>query len=147
MAESTLQELTRNDWTLIESKAKRINFSLGQEIIQEGARIDHVYILRCGSASVELKGTHSNAILATLVAGDICGEMAFLGDSRATAAVVAREEVEADVIWADHLRQLISTFPAFGVRFYRSLAIILGQRLRQTSKELLREMTKKRVAN
>jgi hypothetical protein len=68
MAASTLQELTRNDWTLIESKAKRINFSLGQEIIQEGARIDHVYILRRGSASVELKGTHSNAILATLAA-------------------------------------------------------------------------------
>jgi hypothetical protein len=60
MAASTLQELTRNDWTLIEFKAKRINFSLGQEIIQEGARIDHVYILRRGSASVELKGTHSN---------------------------------------------------------------------------------------
>jgi CRP-like cAMP-binding protein len=65
--------------------------------------------------------------------------MAFLGDSRATAAVVAKEEVEADVIWADDLRQLISSFPAFGVRFYRSLAIILGQRLRQTSKELLRD--------
>lgn len=144
MAASTLQELTRNDWTLMESKAKRINFSLGQEIIQEGARIDHVYILRRGSASVELRGTHSNAILATLVAGDICGEMAFLGDSRATAAVVAKEEVEADVIWADDLRQLISTFPAFGVRLYRSLAVILGQRLRQTSNELLREMTKKR---
>jgi CRP-like cAMP-binding protein len=83
MAESTLQELTRNDWTLIESKAKRINFSLGQEIIPEGARIDHVYILRRGSASFELKGTHSNAIFATLVVGDICGEMPFLGDSRA----------------------------------------------------------------
>ncbi|HWO32149.1 MAG TPA: cyclic nucleotide-binding domain-containing protein [Candidatus Acidoferrum sp.] len=142
MAESTLQELTRNDWTLFESKARPINFSLGQEIIQEGARIDHVCILRRGSASVELNGTHSNAILATLVAGDICGEMAFLGDSRATVGVVAKEEVEADVIWADDLRQLISTFPAFGVRYDRSPAIILGQRLRQTSKELLREMTK-----
>jgi hypothetical protein len=59
----------------------------------------------------------------------------------------AKEEAEADVIWADDLRQLISTFPAFGVRLYRSLAIILGRRLRQTSKELLREMTKKTVAN
>jgi CRP-like cAMP-binding protein len=80
MANSTLQELTRNDWTLIESKAKRTNFNLDQEIIKESARIAHLYIFRSGSPSVELKGTNSNAILATLVAGDICGEMAFLGN-------------------------------------------------------------------
>ena len=57
MANSTLQELTRNDWTLIESKAKRTNFNLDQEIIKESARIDHLYIFRSGSPSVELKGT------------------------------------------------------------------------------------------
>ncbi len=144
MSRSTLQDLTRNDWTLIESKAKRISVTLGQEIIKEGARIDHLYVLRRGSASVELAGTTSRAVIATLVAGDVCGEMAFLGDSTATAAVVAKEEVEVDAIWADDLRQLVSTFPGFGTRFYRSLAILLAQRLRQTSKELLREMTNKR---
>ena len=144
MPHSTLQELNRNDWTLIESKAKRINFNLGQEIIKEGDRIDHLYVLRSGSASVELSGTTSKSVIATLVSGDVCGEMAFLGDSRATAAVVAKEEMEVDAIWADDLRQLISTFPGFGTRFYRSLAVILAQRLRQTSKELLREMTSKR---
>jgi hypothetical protein len=48
MPSSALQDLTRNDWTLIESKAKRINLKLGQEIIKEGARIDHLYVLRRG---------------------------------------------------------------------------------------------------
>ncbi len=144
MHRSTLQDLTRNDWILIESKAKRVNVNLGQEIIKEGARIDHLYVLRRGSASVELAGATSRAVIATLVAGDVCGEMAFLGDSTATAAVVAKEEVEVDAIWADDLRQLVSAFPGFGTRFYRSLAVILAQRLRQTSKELLREMTNKR---
>jgi hypothetical protein len=48
MPSSALQDLTRNDWTLIESKAKRISFKLGQEIIKEGARIDHLYVLRRG---------------------------------------------------------------------------------------------------
>jgi CRP-like cAMP-binding protein len=143
MPGSTLQDLTRNDWTLIESKAKRIRFNLGDEIITEGARIDHLYILRSGPASVELEGTTSRAVIATLIAGDVCGEMALLGDSTATAAVVAKDEVETDAIWVDDLRELVATFPGFGVRFYRSLAVILAQRLRQTSKELLREMTKK----
>ncbi len=84
MPRSTLQDLTRNDWTLIESKAKRVRVNLGQEIIKEGARIDHLYVLRRGSASVELAGTTSRAVIATLVVGDVCGEMAFLGDSTAT---------------------------------------------------------------
>jgi CRP-like cAMP-binding protein len=144
MPSSALQDLTRNDWTLIESKAKRINLKLGQEIIKEGARIDHLYVLRRGGASVELEGTTSRVVIATLSAGDICGEMAFLGDSTATAAVVAKDEVEVDAIWADDLRQLVAVFPGFGTSFYRSLAIILAQRLRQTSKQLLREMTNKR---
>jgi CRP/FNR family transcriptional regulator, cyclic AMP receptor protein len=144
MPQSTLQDLTRNDWTLIESKAKRMDFKLGQEIIKEGARVDWLYVLRHGTASVELEGTTSRAVIATLSAGDVCGEMAFLGNSTATAAVVVRDEVQVDAIWADDLRQLIIAFPGFGMRFYRSLAIILAQRLRQTSKELLREMTNKR---
>ena len=144
MPQSTLQDLTRNDWTLIESKAKRIDFKLGQENIKEGARVDRLYVLRHGTASVELEGTTSRAVIATLSAGDVCGEIAFLGNSTATAAVVAKDEVQVDAIWADDLRQLITTFPGFGIRFYRSLAIILAQRLRQTFKELLREMTNKR---
>jgi CRP/FNR family transcriptional regulator, cyclic AMP receptor protein len=144
MLGSTLEDLTRNDWTLIESKAKRISVSLGQEIIKEGARIDHLYVLRQGSASVQLEGTTSQAVLATLGSGDVFGEMAFLGDSTATASVVAKDEVEIDAIWADDLRELIATFPGFGARFYRSLAVILAQRLRQTSRELVREMTRKR---
>ena len=115
MPPSTLQDLTRNDWTLIESRAKRIDFKLGQQIIKEGARIDHLYVLREGSASVELEGTTSRAVIATLTAGDVCGEMAFLGDSTATAAVVAKDEVEADAIWADDLRELVAVFPGFAL--------------------------------
>jgi CRP/FNR family cyclic AMP-dependent transcriptional regulator len=112
---------------------------LGQEIIKEGARVDHLYILRRGSASVELEGTTARAVIAVLSAGDVCGEMAFLGDSTANAAVVAKDEVEVDAIWADDLRELVAVFPGFGVRFSRALAVLLAQRLRETSKELPRD--------
>jgi CRP-like cAMP-binding protein len=101
-------------------------------------------VLRQGGASVELEKTISRAEIALLKPGNVCGDMAFLGDNTATAAVVAKDEVAVDAIWADDLRQLINTFPGFGLRLYRSLAVILAQRLRQTSRELLREMTDKR---
>lgn len=128
----TLADLTQNEWTLMEFKAKRITFRLGEEIIKEEARIDHLFVIRTGSADVEVVGTNSRTLIATLLPGDICGEMAFLGDSKATATVVAKDELEVDAIWADDLRQLTQTFPGFGTRFYRSLAMILEQRLRQT---------------
>jgi CRP/FNR family transcriptional regulator, cyclic AMP receptor protein len=144
MPDSALQELTRNDWTLIGSKAKQMSFKIGEAIVKEGARIEYLYVLRQGTASVELEGTTSRVVIAMLTPGEVCGEMAFLGDSTATAEVVAKDEVQVDAIWADDLRQLISVFPGFGIRFYRSLAVVLAQRLRQTSKELLREMTNKR---
>ena len=147
MPPSALKDLTQNDWTLVESKAKRISVKLCQEIIKEGARLDYLYILQYSPYRVGFggaRGTTSRAVIATLTAGDVCGEMAFLGDRTATAAVVAKDEVEVDAILAEDLRQLVAVFPAFGARFYRSLAVILAQRLRQTSRELLREMTKKR---
>jgi len=143
MQRSTLIDLTQNDWALMESKSKRLTFNLGEEIISEGSRIDRLFVIRAGAAAVELAGTHSRAAIATLLPGDICGEIAFLGDSRATATVVAKDQVEVDAIWAADLRELINVFPGFGTRFYRSLAMILGQRLRQTSMELLREMVRK----
>ena len=90
-----------------------------------------------------LTGTNSSASIAILGAGDVCGEIAFLGDRRATASVVAKDDVEVDMIRAVDLRELIDVFHGFGTRFYRSLSLILAQRLKQTSRELLREMTRK----
>jgi CRP-like cAMP-binding protein len=144
MAGNSLQDLTQNDWTLIESKATRMTFAPGQEIIHEAARIEHLYVIRRGSAAVELAGTTSRSVIATLLSGDVCGEMAFLGSGRATAAVVAKEEVEVDAVYVDDMRQIVHAFPGFGMRFYRSLAVILVERLRQTSRELQREIVSRR---
>jgi CRP-like cAMP-binding protein len=90
---------------------------------------------------VELAGSSSRSMLATLGPYDICGEMAFLEQGKATAAVIASEEhVEVDEVEARELRALLVAFPGLASRFYLSLAVILAQRLRETSKELAHEM-------
>ncbi len=144
MAGNSLQDLNQNDWNLIESKATRMLFALGQEIIQEAALIEHLYVIRRGSASVRISGSASPSVIAKLLAGDVCGEMAFLGSGRSTAAVVANEEVEIDAIHVEEMRKLVQAFPGFGMRFYRSLAVILAERLRQTSRQLQREIIGRR---
>ena len=142
MSSNRLQYLTQNDWVLIQAKASRRTFKLGEEVIQEGGWSDTIFIIRRGQASVELAGTGTRTIVASLGPEDICGEMAFLEQGRATAAVIAsEEEVEVDEVGAREFRAILKAFPGLASRFYLSLAVILAQRLRVTSKELAREMT------
>jgi CRP-like cAMP-binding protein len=141
MAGNRLRYLTADDWVLIHSKAVRRTFKLGDEIIRQGAWGDSVFIIRRGEASVELAGTGSRTIVAMLWPEDVCGDMAFLEQGKATAAVVAKEEeVEVDEINAHELRDIMEAFPRLASRFYRSLALVLVQRLRVTTAELAREM-------
>lgn len=137
--ENTLEYLTSNDWALIATKAEQVVFGLGQEIIVQGTPIKCVYIIRGGSASVELATPHSTVVLAMLEKGDICGELSFLHKGIASATVIAKDvEVVADVIQVDDLRQLIGTFPGFAARFFQSLATILARRLQHALAELIR---------
>jgi CRP-like cAMP-binding protein len=141
MAGNRLQNLTANDWILLQARAVRRTFKLGDEIIRQGESGNSIFIIRRGEASVELAGSSSRAILAALGPDDICGEISFLEQSKATAAVIAsEEEVEADEVQAQELRAMFVAFPGLASRFYLSLAVILAQRLRATSKELAREM-------
>jgi CRP-like cAMP-binding protein len=137
-----LQYLTPNDWVLIQGKSTRRTFRLGEEIIRQGDWGGNIYIIRRGEASVELAGTGSRAIVASLGIEDVCGEIAFLEQGKATAAVVAKEEeVEVDEINVHELRKTLEAFPGLASRFYLSLARVVAQRLRVTSAELAREMS------
>ncbi len=54
--------------------------------------------------------------------------------------VAKDEEVDVDEIKAIDLREIMEAFPRLASRFYRSLALVLVQRLRVTTGELAREM-------
>jgi CRP-like cAMP-binding protein len=114
---------------------------LGEEIIRQGEWGDHICVIRRGEASVEMAGTGTRAIVASLGPNDVCGEISFLDQTRATAAVIAKDEaVEVDEISAIELRKILEAFPRLASRFYHSLALALAQRLKSTSRELAREM-------
>jgi CRP-like cAMP-binding protein len=144
MAGNRLQYLSANDWTLIKAKSVCRTFKLGEEIIKQGAMQESIFIIRRGEASVELAATSSRVIVASLGPEDICGDIAFLESGRATAAVVAKDDgVEVDEINARELREVFEAFPRLASRFYQSLAVILAQRLKDTSRELAREMAQR----
>jgi CRP-like cAMP-binding protein len=144
MPGNRLQFLTANDWVLIRAKAERHQFKLGEEIIRQGEWGNSICIIRRGEASVELAGSGTRAVVASLGPEDVCGEIAFLEGGKSTAAVIAsEEEVEVDEIDAKELRAMFEAFPGLASRFYLSIATILAHRLRVTSKELAHEMSKR----
>jgi CRP-like cAMP-binding protein len=141
MANNRLLYLTRDDWALLNARARRRKYTLGEEIIRQGTLTDSLYIVREGEASVELALGSCHKVLATLAPEDICGDMSFLEQGASTAAVIAKDtNVEADEITGADLRDLFQAFPRLASRFYQSLAVVLARRLRLTSKELAREM-------
>jgi extracellular factor (EF) 3-hydroxypalmitic acid methyl ester biosynthesis protein len=141
VARNRLQHLTPNDWLLISARAKRRTFKLGEILIHQGTPGDRIFIIRNGEAEVALAATSTREVVAVLGPDDICGDMAFLERGTTSAAVVAKSvELEADEILWDELRDLFEGFPRLAARFYMSLALVLARRLRETSKELAREM-------
>jgi hypothetical protein len=62
--------------------------------------------------------------------------MAFLESNAASASVVTETEVEADVLELAGVHRIFELYPHVQARFYKSLALLLSQRLRSTSARL-----------
>jgi CRP-like cAMP-binding protein len=136
-----LQYLTANDWNLLRSRSHSRTFSKGEAIIHSNSRPTALFILKKGSATVEVtQGT----VIARLAPGDICGEMAFIENNVASASVLAAEpETEAELFELPEVSAIFSSYPHLEARFYKSLALLLSQRLRRTSSELAKSIARK----
>ena len=86
-----------------------------------------VYLLSKGKISI----TVGAAKIAQVLPGQVCGEMAFLEDSLASATAISEEDVEAYAVSWGALGDLFELYPHLASRFYRSLAVNLSRRLRE----------------
>ncbi len=133
MSRGALEYLSASDWNLIASKSQKLSFEKEQILIREGSAAKTIYLIRSGKVRVERNNGAGRALLVILGAGAIFGEMAFIEDALASASVVADGKVDVDAIEVAELKQMFEAFPHFGARFYRSVAVTLSQRLRETS--------------
>src|SRR3954462_14711056 len=141
MSRGALEYLSASDWNLVASKSKKLAFDEGQVLVREASIPKTIFLLRSGKVRVEKAHRGSNSVLTTLGPGAIFGEMAFIEDALASASVVAEGKVEVDALEAADLKQMFEAFPHFGARFYRSVAVTLSQRLRETSGLLAKAKT------
>ncbi|PYX09669.1 MAG: hypothetical protein DMG88_05370 [Acidobacteria bacterium] len=126
-AKNPLKYLTPNDWALIIDKAKRLSFKKDEKLVSYGKQSRTLYVLGAGKVSIAVSGTR----IAQIGPGEICGEMAFLENSVASATATAEGEVEAYSLEWSVLEDLFELFPHLASRFYRSVAVNLSRRLRE----------------
>jgi extracellular factor (EF) 3-hydroxypalmitic acid methyl ester biosynthesis protein len=127
-----LEYVTANDWALILDKATRRSFAPGEPLIQLHKKNPNIIFVAKGSASiVSSRGWQ----IASVCAGEILGEMAFLEGTKPSATVVADEAVDAYSISWTTMNELFNLYPHLGSRFYRSVAVSLSRRLRQQISE------------
>jgi CRP/FNR family cyclic AMP-dependent transcriptional regulator len=122
-----LQYLSHNDWMLLLDRATPVTFKKGDVLVQQAAQSNTLYVIAVGNVKVSISGK----VLAQIGPGEICGEMAFLEDSRPSATATAEEEVQAFSVEWKTLIELFELFPHLASRFYRSLAVNLSRRLRE----------------
>ena len=133
MGRGALEYLSASDWNLVASKSKKLSFENEAVLIREGSVAKTIFLIRSGKVRVERNNGRGKAVLVTLGPRAIFGEMAFIEDALTSASVVADGKVDVDAIEVAELKQMFEAFPHFGARFYRSVAVTLSQRLRETS--------------
>jgi CRP/FNR family transcriptional regulator, cyclic AMP receptor protein len=99
----------------------------GEVVIKEGERADSVILLLQGVFLVSSKSTGQ---IARLGVGEIVGEMSLVDSALPSATVTAHGECLTLFIDKATLMQKLDNDLAFGSRFYKSLAILLADRLR-----------------
>lgn len=118
---------------------------LGTEIIREGDDGDFMLLLLDGSVEIVKKDVRGSAqIMGRAGPGKTLGEMSLIDGEPRFASCVALETVEIAVLDRESLSRIIAEEPRIGVKLLMELLMLLNQRLRSVSAQLLECMEARR---
>ena len=104
-----------------------VNCAAGDELIAEGQPGPGLFLLLGGAAEVSKMAQDERVYLATLKAGDLCGEMSLVGDAPTNASVIAQEPVEALFLSREKFLETVREHP----QIMKYLAGLSDERVRQ----------------
>lgn len=111
------------------------SMSSGAVLIHEGSAIEEIFVVLDGKLSVLVKAMGGREV-ATLLAGEIVGEISFVDFRPPSATVVAAEDSHLLVLPRSVLNTKLDSDAAFAARFYKAVATLLADRLRKTTSHL-----------
>ncbi len=129
-----LSQFEDSDVTWLARTGMRRQIRARDILIQEGRRIDAIYILLSGHVSVEIAGL---GCVAEMGPGEVMGEVSFLDNAPPSATIQAIEDCLVLEIAVADIRQKLANDDGFGHRFFKALAIFLANRMRDRAKRLV----------
>jgi CRP/FNR family transcriptional regulator, cyclic AMP receptor protein len=115
---------------------KPVSFREEDVILEEGARGRDLYVIRSGRVSITLSKSPGRYDLGTITRcepGQVVGELAFIDGARRSTWVIALESGEALRISWDDFSRLVAQDVRIGYQFYRNMALLITERLRDTT--------------
>ena len=124
-------QLTDDDVVWLAETGAPQRLAVGVQLVEEGTPVQFVYLLLDGEVKVTT-GQNGQTDVARLRAGDMIGEMSFVDASPPSASVTTTIDSMVLEIPRHALEQRLQTDSGFASRFFRALAMLLSDRLRQT---------------
>lgn len=124
-----LSLLTDEDNEKLESLFTKYNFGSEDVIIKQHDEHGSIFYLEEGSVRIEQDVNGRGVPISSLPQGSLFGEVAFLTEAGASASVIADSYSVVYIMDQKALAQLLEQHPDTAIRFYRSLARLLADRL------------------
>lgn len=127
-------QLSDTDLVWLFAAGTKQRIAPGTVLIQQGQRIDTLYILMEGT--LEVSGPQIGEQPIRLSYGEVVGEVSLLDSRPTTATVTAATECVVLAMPRARLTEKLAQDAPFAARFYRALAMFLAHRLRGTYQRL-----------
>jgi CRP/FNR family cyclic AMP-dependent transcriptional regulator len=115
------------EWLAANGTAHRL--AKGEVLVREGQSVDSLFVVLDGRLAVEAGG----ARVATLLAGEVVGEISFVDSRPPLATAMALDAARILAVRREVLQTKLAADSKFAANFYRALATFLADRLRATS--------------
>lgn len=109
----------------------------GETLCRQGDAADEMFFVVSGRIAILVERAGSPPLrLRSMLAGTVIGEMAFYGDGRRSASVVAETDSEVLRLTCDALERLEAEDPVLAARVHRLVIRILSERLAFANREV-----------
>ncbi|KWT86781.1 cyclic nucleotide-binding domain-containing protein [Candidatus Magnetominusculus xianensis] len=123
------EELHEDDIQWILNNGIERMFATGVVIIQKGELIDCIYVIIDGFVGLYVE---SDRQISTLGPGELLGERSYLEGEPFSFSAIAENEVHIIILPRDSLNSKLSSKSDFANRFYKTIAISISHRLRDS---------------
>jgi len=123
-------------WRELEELSKYMNaetFSKDTPIFEEGDKRAFMCIIFRGKVNILKESGNENKLITSISTGKIFGEMSVIDGSPRSATAMASEDTVLMVLTKQEFNRILDEKPRMGAKILQKIAVIMSQRLRETT--------------